>query len=254
MPRSGISPALISSALRAVLGRVTRRGPLHSVYLALWKRRQIAALARQGEFAKAPPSAEEVERLLREWEQQGRPIPPPAVYKQDTLRAYGRQFGTTIFVETGTYFGDTVRALQDQFQRLYSVELSADLARLAKERFRGDPHVTIFQGDSGAALPGILAEIREPCLFWLDGHYSEGVTALGKHATPILSELETIFRHAVKGHVILIDDARQFGTEKGYPRLEELRALAAKGRPDLQFEVKDDIIRLSPRPESGSMH
>lgn len=243
MPRSEIRPAL-----RAVLSRIARRGPLHGAYLALWKQRQIAALARQGEFAKAPPSAEEIDRLLREWEQQGRPVPPPAVYKQDTLRAYGRRFGIAVFIETGTYFGDTVLAVKDQFRRLYSVELSADLARLARARFRGDPHITILRGDSETVLPGILAGVQEPCLFWLDGHYSEGVTALGRHATPILTELETIFAHPVKGHVILIDDARLFGQEKGYPTLEEMHGLAARSRPDLGFEVEDDIIRLFPLP------
>ncbi len=243
MPRSGMP-----SALRTILSRIARCGPLHKAYLALWKRRQIAALARQGEFAKAPPSAEEVGRLLREWEGQGRPVPPPAVYKQDTLRAYGRRFGLAVFIETGTYFGDTVRAVKDQFRRLYSVELSTDLARLARARFRGDPHITILRGDSETVLPGILAGVQEPCLFWLDGHYSEGVTALGRHATPILTELETIFAHPVKGHVILIDDARLFGQEKGYPTLEEMHRLAARSRPDLGFEVEDDIIRLFPLP------
>lgn len=246
MPRSTIPPAL-----RAALSRIAKRGPLRGVYLALWKRRQIAALARQGEFTKAPPSAEEVGRLLREWEQQGGHFPPPAVYKQETLRAYGRRFGLAVFVETGTYFGDTVLAVRDQFRRLYSVELSADLARLAQGRFRGDPHVTILQGDSAAVLPRLLSEVREPCLFWLDGHYSEGVTARGRHTTPVLTELEAIFAHPVRGHVILIDDARLFGTEPGYPALAELRALTARDRPDLQFEVEDDIIRLAPPPPAG---
>ena len=232
--------------LRRLLKRLAEHGPLRRPYLAARKRRQIADLVRQGAFSRPVLTPEEAARVLREWEQQGRPIPPPPAYKQDALRTYGHRFSLPIMIETGTYLGDTVAAVRGSFHLVYSVELSADLARLAKERFRNDPHVTILQGDSETVLPTILAAVQEPCLFWLDGHYSEGFTALGKTVTPILGELAAILAHPIKGHVVLIDDARQFGKDKDYPTLEGLRRFVADRGPRLLFEVKDDIIRLSP--------
>ncbi len=165
--------------------------------------------------------------------------------------SYAKRFGLQTFIETGTYFGDTVEASKGHFQRIYSIELSTQLARLTKQRFRQEAHITILQGDSATVLPSILSEMQEPCLFWLDGHYSGGVTALGTSVTPILGELETILAHPVQDHVILIDDARDFRHEKNHPTLEELRAFVAGHRPDLLFEVKDDIIRLH-RPPAHS--
>jgi hypothetical protein len=64
--------------------------------------------------------------------------------------------------------------------------------------------------------------------------------------TPILGELEAVLAHPVKRHVILIDDARDFRHDKGHPTLDELRAFIAARRPELHFEVEDDIIRLLP--------
>jgi hypothetical protein len=245
--------------LRQRFKEAAKATPFYPLYLDILKRRrealkrrEIADMVRRGAFSQPLPGAEESRRLVSEWDRAGRPVPPPPAFKQGVVREYGERFGLQTLVETGTFMGDTVAAGRDQFRRIYSVELSADLARLAKERFRGDPHVTILQGDSAAVLPKILSEIHESCLFWLDGHYSGGITALGDSVTPILGELGTIFAHPVRDHVILIDDARDFRPEKNHPTLEELRAFIAGSRPDLLFEVEDDIIRLHRPPSAGA--
>jgi hypothetical protein len=82
-------------------------------------------------------------------------------------------------------------------------------------------------------------------LFWLDGHYSAGITARGDIATPISLELEAILSHPVKSHVILIDDARDFTGKDSYPFLDNL---LHKIRVDGNYsvEVTTDIIRLTP--------
>jgi hypothetical protein len=81
-------------------------------------------------------------------------------------------------------------------------------------------------------------------LFWLDAHYSGEGTALADSETPVLSELDCIFSHAVKGHVILIDDARCFDGKGDYPSLPEIKTYVSERRPDLICEVRDDIIRI----------
>lgn len=179
----------------------------------------------------------------REWLHSGKPIPPPDIVKQKTVRKYAEKHRTNVFVETGTYLGDMVSAVRDDFYKIYSVELSSELYERANKKFSKYKHISIFNGDSSEVLPKILNHIEESCLFWLDGHYSAGVTAKGKKETPILGELKHILTHSTENHVILIDDARCFTGQNDYPTLAELRKLILGRYPDYVFEVKDDIIR-----------
>jgi hypothetical protein len=85
-----------------------------------------------------------------------------------------------------------------------------------------------------------------PTLFWLDGHYSGGITSSADLHSPINAELDAILGHAIATHVILIDDARLFTGRDGYPHLDEvLAAVRSNGR--YSAEVSADIIRLLPR-------
>ncbi|HEY3083369.1 MAG TPA: class I SAM-dependent methyltransferase [Chloroflexota bacterium] len=191
-------------------------------------------------------------RELRRWERSGRPLPPPHAAKQRALRTYARSFGTRTLVETGTYMGDMVAAMLDQFDRIYSIELSEELHERAKARFADEPRVTILQGDSAQVLPELLKSLDAPCLFWLDGHYSSGVTALGDKETPVEQELRTILMHPVRGHVVLIDDAPQFIGQGDWPAISTIESTVHAIDPRLVVRVEDDIIRVHlPRSSSG---
>ena len=183
-------------------------------------------------------------RILLRWILAGRPLPPPHLVKERTVRAYARKYRLSIFVETGTYRGEMVEAVKRDFEQVYSIELGADLHRLARERFASDANVTILQGDSGEVLRVLLPRIDRPALFWLDGHFSGADTARSSLITPILSELDHILAHPqAQRHVILIDDARLFNGEDDYPTLESLNAVLARaGFPACR--VQDDIIRI----------
>lgn len=176
------------------------------------------------------------------WRRAGSPAPPPPVFKQRVVRAYGRRYHLKTLIETGTYYGDMVEAQRHRFGRIISIELSRDLYRLAVKRFADARNVTILEGDSGGLLPHVLAERQEPCLFWLDGHYSEGVTARGDLETPILRELDAILSHAWPD-VVLVDDARCFG-QGDYPSIEGIREMVADRRPEWSVSVADDVIRI----------
>jgi hypothetical protein len=183
---------------------------------------------------------------VRQWIQAGRPVPPPLRVKQDVLRAYAEEYGLRILVETGTYFGDTVEALKGLFGRIYTIEISPALCAYARKRFRGCPHVKVLEGDSGSVLGGVMPEVDEPCLFWLDGHFSGGITARGERDTPINQELEHILGAPDLGHVIVIDDARCFGTDPSYPTLGELVRFVKERRPDVEIVTENDSIRILP--------
>ncbi|MFB9844064.1 FkbM family methyltransferase [Mucilaginibacter ginsenosidivorans] len=181
---------------------------------------------------------------LRQWEASGKPLPPPQLHKRNVIREYATAHKIGVLVETGTYYGDTLAACRKTFDKVYSVELDKHLFELARHRFRNDKNVFLCQGDSGEVIGEILPAIREKCVFWLDGHYSEGVTAKGELNTPVLKELTHILAHRVKEHVILIDDARCFDGTNDYPTLNALENFVREHDKDLKFAVEDDIIRI----------
>ena len=180
---------------------------------------------------------------IKEWRQTGS-VPPPHILKQHTVREYARRFGLRTLVETGTYMGEMVAAMSADFDQIHSIELGADLFEKARQRFTGMKHVHLHHGDSATTLPEVLRQLDGPTLFWLDGHYSAGITAKGSKDTPIVEELEAIYRHDPQRHVILIDDARLFDGSADYPAMDDLRQRVTKWSPNTVMEVADDIIRL----------
>jgi hypothetical protein len=183
-------------------------------------------------------------RQLENWKRSGRPIPPPDLWKQSVVVEYGNRFSLKVLIETGTFLGEMVLAMRNQFGRIISIELDKVLYLGAVLRFLGLRHIRILHGDSARVLPEILRSLREPALFWLDAHYSGGATARGKKETPIAEELMAILAHPIKEHVILIDDARCFNGARDYPTLDTLQGLV--GGTGFLFEVRDDIIRIFP--------
>lgn len=180
---------------------------------------------------------------VRAWKKAGKPVPPPQLVKQLVLREYAARYRLRTFVETGTYYGDTTAALYPHVDRAITIEISPDLAAQARRRFIADDGVIVLEGDSGRLLPDVLAELETSALFWLDGHYSGGVTGRGDEDTPIRTELAAVIAHTVRDHVILIDDARLFDGGD-YPTLDEIATLAEAA--GYQYRVSDDIIRLTP--------
>jgi hypothetical protein len=161
------------------------------------------------------------------------------------LRKLAKKYGLRVFVETGTHYGDTLAAMMPVFAKLYSIELSADLHAKCVRRFEGYPNVEVIQGDSGIELGKLLKKITEPALFWLDGHYSGGETARGTTDTPVVEELRHVLS-AGRRHVILVDDARCFGKEPGYPSLPDLTAFVKSLRSDVDVAVECDAVRITP--------
>lgn len=211
-------------------------------------RNSLATLARRSDLVRNLKN----EFQMKSWEKAGKPVPPPHAVKERIVSYYVSLFGSETFIETGTYLGDMVYAVKDLFRNVVSIELSTDLWKRAENRFRKYPHIEIQQGDSGEVLQQLISRVSSPCLFWLDGHYSAGITAKGNSETPVMSELKAIFDHEVKNHVILIDDARCFDGTHDYPTLDELRDVITHLRPDYAFSVSNDVIRIHPQRDVRS--
>jgi len=187
-------------------------------------------------------------RELKAWEKTSLPRkgPLPHLLKQFTVKDYGSRYNCSILIETGTFEGDMVAACAHAFSKVYSIELDDWFFKKATNRFRNYSNVKILQGDSGKRIVDILNEIDQPAVFWLDGHYSAGGTAKGELETPIAKEIEHIFNHKIKKHVILIDDARCFDGTNDYPNLDKFVAELRRVNKSINVTVYNDIIRIVP--------
>lgn len=114
-----------------------------------------------------------------------------------------------IFVETGTYLGQTTNIAKNMFERVHTIEIAPHFYERAKNMFSGT-NITCHLGDSSILLEDICKTLDKPTCFWLDGHWSAGNTGKGVKNIPLYEELELIMKHCSQKSVILIDDCRLF--------------------------------------------
>lgn len=118
------------------------------------------------------------------------------------------ELGLRRVVETGTYRGLTAKALAPLYETVITIELSVPLYERASGVLSAFPNVQTMQGRSSDVL-GVVAQRKTASLYFLDGHWSGGVTAGADDECPLLDELATIG----VGHehdCFVIDDARLF--------------------------------------------
>lgn len=159
------------------------------------------------------------------------------------LREFAQRFEADVFVETGTYKGHTTAIAADIFRVVHTIELCPDLYRDAVQRFADRPHVVLHLGDSAQALPEILPAIEGRPVFWLDGHFSGGDTALGSVECPVMDELRAIEQAGLRDAIILVDDIRCF-----YPQYSLLPA--SEKYPSVAM-IKAGVERIFDRPVFG---
>lgn len=181
-----------------------------------------------------------------EWAVTSCATPSPYILRILTVLHYIRRSGYRHFVETGTYQGTTSNIVAMLGLDVVTIELSEELHRQAVAKFADRANVTCLQGDSGTLMPGVVAGLTGPAVFWLDGHYSDVPFAgRAEKETPIVEELEAVFTAMAHDHVVLIDDMYCFGTGD-YPTIAEVEAIVRRLRPDYQITVLNDIMRITP--------
>jgi hypothetical protein len=151
-----------------------------------------------------------------------------------------------VWVETGTYMGQTTEVLARNTSRVISIEPSPELAKRAEMLFAQNRNVQIVNGLSENELSSILETLPSDSYtiaFWLDGHYSEGPTHLGPIETPIVQELKIIEAHLQNFQevTIFIDDFRCFvNRQTDYPQTSFL-STRADGN-GMSWSVEHDIF------------
>lgn len=165
--------------------------------------------------------------------------------KRERIASWQRISGYEVFVETGTFVGNTTLQMSKLFAQVHTVEVDLALYQAAKERLSSEPGIACHLGNSSDVLPTILAGLKHPAIFWLDAHHSGGFTGYSGKATPIEEELRLIFSHPVKEHIILIDDARIFMGIDSYPTVRQLHNFVSRNSA-YQLRMLDDVIRIYP--------
>lgn len=146
-----------------------------------------------------------------------------------------------LFVETGTATGQTSLWAAEHFKNVVTVEFMDDLYASAVENLWSCPSVRVLHGDSCVWVERIFANIKEPAIWFLDAHNVNRTDGLmPPEETPIMKEIEQIIYS--RSEVIVIDDLRLFGTEPGYPSVDDIAELVESRQYQLSVFNNEDLL------------
>lgn len=183
-------------------------------------------------------------RDCKYWALRGFAAPSPHFIKQSCLVRNG--YPDAIWVETGSYLGQTTKVLSKIGTKVFSIEPEPTLFENVKKYFANTKNIYILKGTSESVLKLLLPSIRGDINFWLDGHYSAGISFKGTSVTPILDELKCISQNIRNFNKIcvLIDDIRCFNPHQPeyctYPAVDVLVAWA--NQHNLAWHIEHDIF------------
>lgn len=160
----------------------------------------------------------------------------------ELVRLLKRELSLEVFVETGTFEGEAVARVLPFFAEIHTIELSEKYHAQAEVRFRKEPAVHVYHGDSTRELGSLRPALdHRAVLYWLDAHWCVADDSAGEAAQcPLLGELPAIGTLNERS-VVLIDDARLFLSPPPDPH-------EAPDWPRLQ-QVVEGLQRLSSRHE-----
>jgi len=115
------------------------------------------------------------------------------------------------WVETGTGRGVTTKFLAETFPYVHTIEPSKYLYNQAICNLKLK-NINFLNDTSENILSDLLSKLDGDINFWLDGHYSAGMTFKGKKNCPVEEELMAIDKNIsnFKKMTIFIDDVRCF--------------------------------------------
>lgn len=180
----------------------------------------------------------------REWVLRRYAAPSPAYIKRAVLLRLGTP--GAIWVETGTFMGDTTALLANDAKDVYTIEPDRALFEKAAIRFQSNPRVHVIHGLSEETFPSLLPSLRGAINFWLDGHFSGGITHQGPTDCPVRDELKNIEKnlHHFEKVTVLIDDIRCFDPSiaeyRDYPDVDFLVDWCR--RNNLRWHIEHDIF------------
>jgi hypothetical protein len=166
-----------------------------------------------------------------------------------------------IFVETGTFEGESTAQVLPLFEQIYTVELAEEYYLKATQRFEGEAKVQTYHESSEPFLRRLQPSLRDrSVLYWLDAHWCVADETAGETSQcPLLEELAAIASLNPES-VILIDDARLFLCTPPVPhRVTQWASLDAIVRQLFTLSdahevmVLNDVIVYYPRAIQAAM-
>lgn len=171
------------------------------------------------------------------------------------VAALRKSLPLSVFFETGTFHGDTACAAASLFEKVYTVELSAELFAQAAARLATYQNISALLGSSPSVIRKLRPDLaNQSVLFWLDAHWCGAAHTGGKaYECPLLEELAAIGSLNDES-VVLIDDARMFLTppplphdSRSWPLLNEVAEALRRLSSRHKLWIINDVFIFAPQ-------
>ena len=188
-------------------------------------------------------------KYFKNWKKRQFSPPSPEFIKHDILKS--NTLENCLWIESGTYYGDTTNMLSKIANKVISIEADERLSNLAKKKFEKTENIEIILGKSEDLLKNILKKnyIYKNVCIYLDAHLCQdhliNKKTFGNEetGTPIKMELNSIEKEKNNFDNInlLIDDIRLFDTNfQNYPSKNYLVDWCEKN--SFKWEILQDIF------------
>ena len=188
-------------------------------------------------------------KSLKNWKIRNFLPPSPDSIKHQVL--INNNYSDSLWIETGTYYGETTKLLSKISKKTISIEADKELFETSKKKLKNLKNVELFNGKSEDLLDKSISEnldFKNICIY-LDAHlcqdHLKNIKTYGCEdtATPILQELEIIKKYYGKFEKfnVLIDDIRLFyGNFQNYPDKNILVDWCKEN--NFSWEIEHDIL------------
>ena len=188
-------------------------------------------------------------KSLKNWKKRNFLPPSPNSIKHQVL--INNNLSDSLWIETGTYYGETTRLLSKISKKTISIEADKQLFETSKKKLGNLKNIELLIGKSEDLLDKSISEnlhFKNICIY-LDAHlcqdHLKNIKTFGSEdsATPILKELEIIKKYYGKFEKInvLIDDIRLFyGNFQNYPDKNILVDWCKEN--NFSWEIEHDIF------------
>ena len=188
-------------------------------------------------------------KQFKNWKKRQFSPPSPEFIKHDILRS--NTLENCLWIESGTYYGDTTNVLSKIANKVISIEADERLSNFAKKKFEKTKNIEVILGKSEDLLKNILKKnyIYKNVCIYLDAHLCQdhliNKKTFGNEetGTPIKKELNSIEneKNNFDNINLLIDDIRLFDANfQNYPSKNYLVDWCEKN--SFKWEILQDIF------------
>lgn len=186
---------------------------------------------------------------FKNWKKRKFAPPSPEFIKHDILKS--NTLENCLWIESGTYYGDTTNMLSKIAKKVISIEADERLSNLAKKKFEKTKNIEIILGKSEDLLKTILIKnyIYKNVCIYLDAHLCQdhliNKKTFGNEETGTPIKMELNFIESEKNNFnninLLIDDIRLFDANfQNYPSKNYLVDWCEKN--SFKWEILQDIF------------